>query len=63
MKFQLTANGDLMLTYNKFNETSNFTGNKDDLIQYLNFRIEAMEKHISFLESECNALYSQIPNT
>ena len=52
-----------MLAYNKFNETSNFTGNKDDLIQYLNFRIEAMEKHISFLESECNALYSQIPNT
>ena len=43
--------------------TVNFKGSQDDLIEYLNHRVEAMESHINFLESECNALYSQIPTT
>jgi chaperonin cofactor prefoldin len=43
--------------------TVNFKGSQDDLIEYLNHRVEAMEKHIKFLESECNALYNQLPIT
>ncbi len=43
--------------------TVNFKGSQDDLIEYLNHRVEAMEKHIEFLESECNALYSELPIT
>jgi len=60
MKIEITTAGDLMLTDNKLNETSNFTGNKDDLIKYLNLRIEAMTNHIKFLEEECSSLYTQV---
>ena len=40
--------------------TVNFKGSKDDLIEYLNHRVEAMTNHIQMLESECNAMYSQM---
>ena len=63
LKFNITTDGDLLVDNNTINETANFRGNKDDLIDYLNHRVEAMEKHIKFLESECNALYSQLPIT
>ena len=33
---------------------------KDSLIQYQMYRIQAMEKHINFLEEECAALYNQL---
>ena len=41
-------------------ESINFRGSKDDLIRYLNHRVEAMTEHIEMLEGECNALYSQM---
>ena len=33
---------------------------KDSLIQFQMHRIQAMEKHINFLEEECAALYNQL---
>ena len=63
LKFNITTDGDLLVDNNTINETANFRGNKDDLIDYLNHRVEAMTKHIEFLEEECDALYGQIPNT
>ena len=41
-------------------ESINFRGSKDDLIRYLNHRVEAMTEHIEMIEGECNALYDQI---
>jgi len=35
---------------------------KDSLIQFQMYRIQAMEKHIDFLEEECSALYGQLHN-
>ena len=64
LKFNITTNGELMVEDKQINgSTVNFKGSQDDLIEYLNHRVEAMEKHIEFLESECNALYSQLPIT
>ena len=62
-KFKITTDGDLLVDKDVINETPNFKGSKDDLIDYLNHRVKAMEEHIKFLESECNALYSQLPVT
>ena len=45
-KFKITTDGDLLV--------------KDDLIDYLNCRVEAMANHIQMLEDECNAMYSQM---
>ena len=33
---------------------------KDSLIEFQMYRIQAMEKHINFLEEECAALYNQL---
>lgn len=64
MTYSITTTGELMIENKEINGSSvNFRGSKDDLIEYLNHRVEAMESHINFLESECNALYSQIPTT
>jgi chaperonin cofactor prefoldin len=64
LKFNITTNGELMVENKQINgSTVNFKGSQDDLIEYLNHRVEAMEKHIKFLESECNALYNQLPIT
>ena len=64
MTYSITTTGELMIENKEINGSSvNFRGSKDDLIEYLNHRVEAMEIHINFLESECNALYSQIPIT
>ena len=62
-KYNITTDGELIVKNDTINETPRFRGNKDDLIDYLNHRVKAMEKHIKFLESECNALYSQLPIT
>lgn len=64
MRIEITTSGELVVENKEINGSSvNFRGSKDDLIEYLNHRVEAMEIHINFLESECNALYSQIPIT
>lgn len=64
MRIEITTSGELVVENKEINGSSvNFRGSKDDLIEYLNHRVEAMEIHINFLESECNALYSQIPTT
>ena len=64
MTIEITTSGELVVENKEINGSSvNFRGSKDDLIEYLNHRVEAMEIHINFLESECNALYSQIPIT
>tara|TARA_E500000305_G_C3818758_1_gene141910 strand:- start:128 stop:322 length:195 start_codon:yes stop_codon:yes gene_type:complete len=64
MTIEITTSGELVVENKEINGSSvNFRGSKDDLIEYLNHRVEAMESHINFLESECNALYSQIPTT
>ena len=60
LKFNITTDGDLLVDNNTINETANFRGNKDDLIDYLNHRVEAMTNHIQMIEDECNALYSQM---
>tara|TARA_R100001460_G_scaffold9931_1_gene23597 strand:- start:2599 stop:2826 length:228 start_codon:yes stop_codon:yes gene_type:complete len=61
LKFNITTNGELMVQDKKINgSTVNFKGSKDDLIEYLNHRVEAMTEHIQMLEGECNALYSQM---
>ena len=62
-KYNITTDGELIVKNDTINETPRFRGNKDDLIDYLNHRVNAMEEHIKFLESECNALYSQLPIT
>ena len=62
-KYNITTDGELIVKNDTINETPRFRGNKDDLIDYLNYRVKAMEEHIKFLESECNALYSQLPIT
>ena len=59
-KFKITTDGDLLVNKDIINETPNFKGSKDDLINYLNCRVEAMSNHIQMLEDECNAMYSQI---
>ena len=60
LKFNLTTKWDLLVNKDTINETPNFKGSKDDLIDYLNCRIESMTNHIQMLEDECNALYSQM---
>ena len=62
-KYNITTDGELIVKNDTINETPRFRGNKDDLIDYLNHRVKEMEEHIKFLESECNALYSQLPIT
>ena len=62
-KYNITTDGELIVKNDTINETPRFRGNKDDLIDYLNHRVNAMEEHIKFLESECNALYIQLPIT
>ncbi len=59
-KFKITTDGDLLVNKDIINETPNFKGSKDDLIDYLNCRIEVMTNHIQMLEDECNAMYSQM---
>ena len=46
METKITTTGELMISDNKIYGTSvNFRGSKDDLIDYLNHRVEAMTKH------------------
>ena len=64
MTIEITTSGELVVENKEINGSLvNFRGSKDDLIEYLNHRVKAMESHINLLESECNALYSQIPTT
>ena len=59
-KFKITTDGDLLVNKDIINETPNFKGSKDDLIDYLNCRVEAMTTHIQMLEDDFNAMYSQM---
>jgi len=62
-KFKITTNGDLMV-YTQHNSGDNNYNNNyysmEELVEFQQQRIEALQSHIEFLEGECKALYSQL---